>query len=136
MLLFISAIERLCVVCIAAQKIPLTLRLAKTVSMYMCRFCTKGVSESTKIRKGWGGGVNIKKSGENEFWSLGVKAWKNYFQLTPYLKFIFLFSTIYYSKLLTGFLQVLKILEFYFNIFQDLLVLEKDYRSWKVLEIC
>ena len=27
----------------------------------------QGVSESTKIRKGWGGGVNIKKSGENEF---------------------------------------------------------------------
>ena len=29
-----------------------------------------------------------------------------------------------------------KVLEFYFGIFQDWKVLENDYKSWKVLEIC
>lgn len=36
----------------------------------------------------------------------------------------------------TGFVQVLENLEFYFDIFQDWKVLEKDYRVWIVLEIC
>ena len=89
MLLFISAIERLCVVCIAAQKIPLTLRLAKTVSMYMCRFCTKGWVKVQKLGRG-GVGEWISKSQEkmnSDHWVLKLERtifnllliWNSYF---------------------------------------------------------
>ena len=39
-------------------------------------------------------------------------------------------------RVFTGPRKTWKVLAFYFDIFQDWKVLGKDYKSWKVLEIC